>query len=109
MTSGHAPNLSPPVSNQNTGILLVFCPYVDGVATEDEFICKFVSKTQIENAPGAKYNFHLVSSNFAKIGMKQLTIYDSQIIGSDINDDSGTANGVTYNNKYWVLRRVLGV
>jgi hypothetical protein len=41
--------------------------------------------------------------------MKALRIYDNRIVGDDSNDDTGTASGITFDNKYWVLTQVIAV
>ena len=47
--------------------------------------------------------------NFTFIASKYLYIYDDKIIGHMENDDSGTKNGITYDNSAFVLRTVYGV
>ena len=46
---------------------------------------------------------------FGVIASKYLYIHDDKITGSDSNNKSGTANGITYNNAGFVLRYVIGV
>ena len=47
--------------------------------------------------------------NYSMVATKYLYINDESIAGNDSNDDEGTGNGVTYNNKSYVLRYVIGI
>lgn len=112
MTEGHTITLSQKVSEQPTGITLIFSSYNndEGKVNNHHFHSFFVPKTQIANHSGLGHNFFLVSNNvFGKIGTKYLYISDDKIVGNADNDKTGTANGITYDNKYFVLRYVIGV
>ena len=103
-------NLSEPISRQKNGVVLVFSSYTNGSANDFHFQCFFVPKYQVALHSGLGHNFFMVStSNFGKVGCKYLYIYDEKIVGNENNDNTGTANGITYTNTYFVLRHVIGV
>lgn len=109
MTSNHTANLAYNVSTCPTGIVLHFQPY-SGSTTQNYFhqYC-FVPKTAVSDYSGSVHNFTLCNSGFAKVGIKALRIYDNRIVGDDSNDDTGTASGITFDNKYWVMTQVIAV
>lgn len=110
MTEGHRITLSEPISEQVSGIVLVFSRYADGTAQNYGFVSHFVSKELVNAHAGVGQCFLLCSS--AKFGMmasKYLYINDATIAGHADNSASGTANGITYNNSGYVLRYVIGV
>ncbi len=47
--------------------------------------------------------------SLSHVGNKYVYVADSKIIGNDNNKKYGTINGITYDNRYWVLRAVIGV
>ena len=109
MTANHTANLAYNVSTCPTGIVLHFQPY--GNSTVQNYFHQycFVPKTTVTASAGAVHNFTLCNSGFAKVGMKALRIYDNRIVGDDSNDDTGTASGITFDNKYWVMTQVIAV
>lgn len=106
MTSSHTANLAYNISTCHSGIVLHFQPYTSGTAQNYFHQYCFVPKT---TSFGAVHNFTLCNSGFVKVGMKALRIYDNRIVGDDSNDDTGTASGITFDNKYWVLTQVIAV
>ncbi|MCM1115671.1 MAG: hypothetical protein NC397_09265 [Clostridium sp.] len=95
-------------SEMTNGIVLVFSRYNDG-ALDQCMRSFFIPKQEIALFNGKGYTFDLYRANFATVGTKYLYIYDDHIAGYADNTASGTTNGVTYNNKSFVLRYVLGV
>ena len=109
MRSDHTATLSEPVSEQNTGIVLVWSAYESG-AKDYNFFYQFIPKSHVEQHNGKGINTGIIATEtFGTIGSKYVYVYDDRIVGNDYNDDSGTKNGITFNNAYWVLRYVLGV
>lgn len=109
MRAAHTAELSEPVSEQNTGIVLVWSAYENG-AKDYNFFYQFVPKYHVEQHNGKGVNTGIIATEtFGTIGSKYVYVYDDRITGNDYNDDSGTKNGITYNNAYWVLRYVLGL
>lgn len=111
MTDAHTISLSQKVSKQAAGIALIFSSYNGESANDYHFNCFFVPKTQIKTHAGLGHTFFLCNNNtFGTVGSKYLYISDDKIVGNANNTASGTSEcGLTYNNKYFVLRYVIGV
>lgn len=112
MTSSQTITLSEAVSKQATGIVLVFSRYdpKTSLTVNYDWTCFFVPKIEaLASATGRGHSFPLRDALCAFPGGKYLVITDTQIKGDVANDKSGTANGITYDNKNWVLREVYGV
>lgn len=101
--------LSESIIEQQTGIVLVFSAYKNGAAQNQDWNYHFVPKWHVLNHPGNGVDVFLTGENFGHIGKKYLYINTNQIVGNDYNTMSGTANGITYENIFFVLRAVLGV
>lgn len=98
-----------PLSQQQSGIVLVFSRYISGAAQDYYYSCHFVPKQLIAVTPTSTVTFIMATSKFEAIAGKYLSITDTQITGNDWNDDTGTANGVTFANNSFALRYVIGV
>lgn len=109
MTATHKVTLSEPISKQPSGIILVFSRYDNGAVSEHNYNSFFVHKAFVAEKPGVGSAFRMNTVNFSVIATKYLYINDETITGNDSNDDEGANNGVTYNNKAYVLRYVIGV
>lgn len=111
MTSGQTATLSEKVSEQPSGIVLVFSRYAEGLAQNYGFNSFFVPKAFINAHNGTGNVFTMNSSS--KFGLwcaKYLYLHDDNIAGHADNNASGTsASGITYNNAGFVLRYVIGV
>lgn len=108
MTAGHKITLTEAISKQPSGIVLVFSRY-DSSALEHNYNSFFVHKAFVAAKPGVGSAFRMNTVNFSMVTTKYLYINDTTIAGNDSNDDTGTANGVTYNNAAYALRYVIGV
>lgn len=109
MNASQTANLSENVSDQNTGIILVWSAYESGVK-DYNFFYQFIPKSHVESHNGKGVNTGIIATEtFGTIGSKYVYVHDDRITGNDYNDDSGTRNGITFKNNYWVLRQVLGV
>ena len=109
MTSAHTWTLSESISNQPHGIVLVFSEYANNQVQNKGWTQFFISKQFVSKNAEQGSAFPLFSYNFNALGVKHLFIFNDKIVGSDENSQSGTANGVTYNNARFMLRYVLGV
>lgn len=112
MTETQVCDLAESVSRQRSGIVLVFAHYTPGEPDEAPFNwqCFFVPKLMLTlNTGSTGYTFELTRSKFSYVGNKYLYITDAQIKGNAANEETGTANGITYANNRFVLRYVIGV
>ena len=109
MTASHKITLPEAISKQPSGIVLVFSRYDDGAVSEHNYNSFFVHKAFVAAKPGVGSAFRMNTVNFSVVATKYLYINDTTIAGNDSNDDTGTGSGVTYNNKAYVLRYVIGV
>ena len=109
MKEGQIAELFEPVSEQKTGIVLVWSSYRNGVADNSNWTYCFVPKEHIQYANGAGIDMHMSGTAFGGMCCKYVYVSDNQITGHASNDDTGTANGITYTNNLFVLRYVLGV
>ena len=94
-------NFSAPVSTQPHGILIEFAPYVDGQAKGYGLVTFFIPKGRCN---GESYNIYI-----DPWCSKWIYVYDDKIVGNDANSKTGTMNGISYNNRKYVLSRVYGV
>ena len=110
MTAGQNATLSQLVSEQPTGIVLVFSRYSASTVQNYHYNHFFVHKAFVEAHPGVGSQFMLTTDgSFGVVGSKYLYISDDRIAGNANNEATGTASGITYNNAGFVLRYVLGV
>ena len=111
MTENHTATLSEKVSEQPSGIVLVFCRYAEGAAQNYGFNSFFVSKAFIGDHSGQGSVFTLNNTaSFSNLAAKYLYLHDDKITGNADNNKTGTsASGITYNNAAFVLRYVIGV
>lgn len=103
--------LSQKVSEQPTGIVLVFSRYSSGTGQNYHFNHFFVHKAFVEAHPGAGSQFLMsTDGSLSVVASKYVYIHDDSIAGNANNEESGTASsGITYNNAGFVLRYVIGV
>lgn len=94
-------NFSAPASTQPHGILIEFAPYVDGQAKGYGLVTFFIPKGRCN---GESYNIYI-----DPWCSKWIYVYDNKIVGNDANSKTGTTNGISYNNRKYVLSRVYGV
>lgn len=110
MQASHEIALSEPISEQATGIILVFSRYSSGEAQNYNYNHFFVSKRFVALHDGVGSQF-LISSDgsFGSLASKYLYIGNTIIKGHANNTLTGTANGITFANNSFVLRYVIGV
>ena len=108
MNANQQAQLSENISDQMHGIVLIWSPYSDGQAQNWGFYHTFISKYQLQ-LTGRGVNCIMATNNFSAICGKYIHINDSYIGGNAENTESGTRNGITYNNSSFVLRYVIGI
>ena len=109
MTAGHTINFSENVSQQKSGIVLVFSEYFDEKVQNQSFKCEFIPKKLIMANNGASYSFFMTTSNHAFVATKYMYIHTDHITGHDNNNKTFTNSGITTTNSRFVLRYVIGV
>lgn len=99
------------ISEQKTGIVLVWSRYADGEgAKDDQFISCFVPKKLIAQKEGKGHTFTLFANSFSNVSSKYVYISDNRLTGHTNNTAAGSgACSIKYNNKYFCLRYVIGV
>ena len=109
MMRQHTVTLSEPISAQVFGIVLCWRAYSDGSGQKYDHAFHFIPKSHAELNGGFGVALPFITSDFSAIASKYLYISDLRITGNDDNNQSGTKNGITYNNAHWVLDYVMGV
>ena len=109
MTAGHTVNLSEKITEQPSGVVLVFSKYESGAVADNNFQFFFVPKTFINSFKGYGCTFVMAANRFVTVATKYLYINDAYITGHADNNLTGTANGITFNNASFVMRYVIGV
>lgn len=108
MDASHTATLSEKVSEQLTGIVLVWSYYTNNAAQEYGWHTFFVPKGMVKLKNGVGYDIPLRRDKNAMFGTKYVYVYDDRLKGHANNVATGTANGVPYQNNKWVLRYVFG-
>lgn len=103
-------NLAEAVSEQESGIVLVFSSYNEETnqPVDSEFVEYRVSKKFVALHPGCGVSVALESYDGAIKGHKYLYVHDDRVVGNAINNQNVTKGGTAYQNKHWALRYVLG-
>lgn len=110
MNAEHIANLSELITDQPTGIVLVFCYYGNETDHDWAWNTMFIPKSMIAlNTGWTGYSFECNNAQLGTVGRKYLYIENNRIRGHASNINTGTANGVTYANNKFVLRYVIGV
>lgn len=110
MNANQTATFSEKVSDQPSGICLVFSEYYDGEAKNQSFISFFVSKKVVATHAGKGHSFALFTNTFGYAGTKYLYISDDKLTGHANNANTGTGTtGIKYTNNRFVLRYVIGV
>lgn len=111
MSASQTATLSQKISDQATGIALIFSRYSSNTAQNYHFNTVFVPKAFITKHAGCGHLFMLsTDGTFSVFGSKYLYVHDAKLVGNDVNATSGTGScGIAYNNGGFVLRYVIGV
>lgn len=108
MNGDQKATLSETVTEQLTGIVLVWSYYTNGAAQDYGWSTFFVPKMMVHLKPGVGYDIPLRRDKNATFGTKYVYVNDDRIVGHANNVATGTANNVPYKNNQWVLRYVFG-
>ena len=95
--------------NQPNGIVLVFGKYENGALTNSHFHSFFFSKYFISAKTGYGNCVFMSGVGMDPIGCKYMYVGPTSITGNAVNYQTGTKNGVTYNNQMYVICYVIGV
>jgi len=106
MTETQTATLSRNLSTCQTGIVLHWQAYENGSAANNSHVYSFVPKAY---PAGEGMLCPMAAPNFAYVGSKYVYVYGNRVVGNTHNDATGTNNGVTYNNKHWVLTQIIAV
>lgn len=110
MTETQSITLPQAISEQPTGIVLVFQAYADGSVVPSDFNTFFIPKGSVADNNGQGRCFICTTTRFGYVGIKYIYISDTQLTGNTQNDETGTAaSGITYTNNRFVLTKVYGV
>lgn len=108
MTNEHTAYLDESISDQPNGIVLVFSAY-RGSNAENYHWCTFFVPKYLVSYQDRGFNCPLINTEFTNVACKYIYISDSQVTGNDNNASHGSASGISYNNRYYVMRYVIGV
>lgn len=114
LTAGQTVTFSEPMSQQQSGVVLIFSRYTSGSARDYYYSCHFIPKQLVAAATAAGQTAAgvaatMATSQFDYIAGKFLRVTETGVTGDETNDASGTTNGITYNNGGFALRYVIGV
>lgn len=107
MSGTQSITLSANITRQLSGVVFAWCYYVTETssASNGNWVYFFLPKSHILNHPGT-----MVCMDNAYRGMaKRLGISNGRITGVDSNKQSGTTNGIAFDNTRYVLKYVIGV
>ena len=112
MVGSNTINLSQKVSEQKTGIVLMWQAYSDGKPQSYDFNYTFIPKHHTLVFPAGGVTCWLSNSSGNIVATKYVYVFDDKIQGNDINGLGSTTrsgSGITFTNNYWVLTYVIGV
>lgn len=109
MTNTQTITLSQNVLNQMFGIVLAWSAYANSASQNYDWEYFFIPKTHVSSHGGAGVNMTMSTVTFGKVCTKYVYVSQTSITGHASNTATGTTNGITYANNYWVLRYVIGV
>lgn len=98
------------VSDQNTGICLLFQPYVGESPQKYGYFTYFFPKYLLSYVgEGYGYSINITNVDYGFLATKYLYFYNNKIKGNDVNIDTKTIFGESIDNKRAVLTAVFGV
>lgn len=108
MNAGTTATLKEKVSEQLTGIVLVWSYYTNDTAQNYGWHTTFIPKAMVQLHNGVGWDIELRRTKNMTFGTKYVYVNDDRIVGHADNVATGTANNVPYKNNQWVLRYVFG-
>lgn len=114
LTAGQTATFSEPMSQQQSGVVLIFSRYTSSTAQDYYYSCHFIPKLLVTAATAAGQTaagvaITMATSKFDYIAGKFVRVTETGVTGDETNNASGTTNGITYNNGGFALRYVIGV
>lgn len=111
MSDAQTATLSDSIANQENGIVLVFSIYTPstGVADNSAFNTFFIPKNLVALHAGCGMCFKLTSFDGGVQGHKYIYVGNTSLVGHANNNQNVTRGGISYTNKNFVLRYVIGV
>ena len=109
LSGSQSVKLSELVSQQAHGIVLCWCAYADDEPKDYDNFYTFVPKSHVVIRNGQGVLTTMSNVKFGRIGAKYVYVSDNRVTGVDDNKAYGTSNGVTFDNRQWVLDAVIGV
>lgn len=112
MNAGQTATLSQNVSEQKTGIILVWQAYSSGQTSNSDYNYSFIPKYHTAVHNGAGVAMFLTNSNGNLLATKYVYVNDDSLVGHSINESSHTnrsASGIYTDSNRWVLTAVLGI
>lgn len=112
MNGNQTADLDEEISKQPNGIVLVWSAYENGQAKNWDWVLNFIPKKFVEtniSISGGGLNFNMNTVTYNHVGSKYLYFGVDNISGHVDNEAHSTGSGITYDNRYWVLRYVIGV
>ena len=114
MLATQTATFSEPLSQQQSGIVLVFSRYANTTAQDYQYSCHFIPKQLVTAATAAGQTaagvaLTMATSKYEYIAGKYIRVTDTGVSGDETNNASGTSNGITYNNASFALRYIIGV
>lgn len=107
MNASQEINLTEPISQQPSGVVLMWSRYKDGDAEDSNFTFSFVPKYFVSKHNGKGINSPVAYN--ANLANKYVYIHDTKIVGHSRNNTAYTFMGTSVDLKTWVLRYVVGV
>lgn len=110
MNGSQSAPLSELVSNQPNGVVLIFSTYENNATNDFQWVSHFVPKELLTLGGTGGFTVNLAEPNFARVSTKYLYLKDDRIDGNALNQNAGTAaSGITFDNRAFVLRYVIGI
>ncbi len=114
MLATQTATFSEPLSQQQSGIVLVFSRYANTTAQDYQYSCHFIPKQLVTAATAAGQTaagvaLTMATSKYEYIAGKYIRVTDTGVSGDATNNATGTSNGITYNNASFALRYIIGV
>lgn len=109
MNANQTVDLSENITDQTNGIILVWSAYSSNQPQNYWWNFTVVPKYWVQhNDGGTGVTCTMYGGAFASPCAKYVYVNNKSISGNAVNNQSGTANGITYNNAAYVLRYVVG-
>jgi hypothetical protein len=114
MLATQTATFSEPLSQQQSGIVLVFSRYANTTAQDYQYSCHFIPKQLVTAAIAAGQTaagvaLTMATSKYEYIAGKYIRVTETGVTGDATNNATGTSNGITYNNASFALRYIIGV